>query len=381
MNSKERVLAAIEHREPDRVPLGYGAWREVSEALCSHLGVDPACDWSHWQVYPEALLQRLHVDIRIVRATYIGPDPSYFEDGSYIDMWGIRQSKDNYPIGNPLSHATTPADIDAHPFPDPDALDYAHYAERLDQFEEYAVCGGDWSPFFTMALETMGTEQFLVAMHTMPDVAHALLQRTADYYLETTGRMFEAARRPDGTSRLDIFFMGDDYGTQRGPFVSHKDFCTFIAPHLERFYRLAKSYGLKVMHHSCGSVRGLLPDLIALGADVLDPVQVRAKGMEPAALKRDFGTRITFHGSIDTQQTLPQGTPADVRAEVLDRLDHMAPGGGFILSGSQDYISDIPVENIAAIYDTAYEYGGIRAIEAPSVASEGAEHTKRVARD
>ena len=109
-------------------------------------------------------------------------------------MWGIHQSKENYPIGNPLANATSAAEILAHPFPDPDALDYEHYAARCEQFEDYAVCGGDWSPFFTMALEMMGTEQFLVAMRTMPEVAHAVLQRTADYYYETTRRMFEAAR-------------------------------------------------------------------------------------------------------------------------------------------------------------------------------------------
>ena len=357
MKSKQRVLTVIDHREPDRVPLGYGAWREISEALCEYLSVDPTCDWSHWQVYPEALLQRLHVDLRIVRATYIGPPAQTFEDGSYLDMWGIHQSKDNYPIGNPLAHATTVADVFGYTFPDPDALDYEHYAARCEKFEDYAVCGGDWSPFFTMALELMGTEQFLVALRTMPEVAHALLQRTADYFYETTRRMFEAAQRPDGSSWLDIFFMGDDYGTQRGPFVSHRDFDTFIAPHLKRLYGLAKRHGLKVMHHSCGSVRKLLPDLIALGVDVLDPVQVRAAGMGAAGLKRDFGDRVTFHGSIDTQQTLPTGSPTDVRAEVLDRLQHLAPGGGFILSGSQDYISDIPLENIVAIYDTAFECG------------------------
>ena len=111
------------------------------------------------------------------------------------------------------------------------------------------------------------------------------------------------------------------------------------------------------MHHSCGSVRKLLPDLIELGVDVLDPVQVRATGMDAAGLKRDFGDRVTFHGSIDTQQTLPAGSPIDVRAEVLDRLQQVAPGGGFILSGSQDYISDIPLENIVMIYDTAIECG------------------------
>jgi len=355
MNSKQRVLTAIAHQEPDRVPLGYGAWREVSEKLCAYLNVDPTCEYSHFQDFPEALLQRLHVDIRVVRAKYLGPLPQTFPDGSYVDLWGIVQSKENYPIVHPLAHAATVADVEAYPFPDPDAFDYEHYGEQCERFEEYGVCGGDWSPFFTIALELMGTEQFLMALRLMPDVAHALLTRITDYYLETSRRMFEAAR-----GKLDIFFMGDDYGTQAGPFMSRRDFHTFIVPHLKRLYDLAKSYGLKVMHHSCGSVRAHLPDMIALGLDVLDPVQVRAAGMDIVELKRDFGDRIAFHGSMDTQCTLPMGTLEDVRAEVLHRLQHIAPGGGFILSGSQDYISDIPLENIVTIYDTAYECGTYR---------------------
>jgi len=355
MNSKERVLKAIDHQEPDRVPLDFGAWREVSEALCQKLGLDATCEWSHFQEFPETLLQRLHIDLRVVRARYLGPPPRLLPDGSYFDMWGIHQSKENYPIGHPLAHATHVSDIEAYPFPDADAFDYEHYAEACERFEDYAVCGGDWSPFFTTALEMMGTEQFLVALRLMPDVAHALLTRIADYYYETSRRMFEAAR-----GKLDIFFMGDDYGTQRGPFISLEDFRQFVAPHLRRLYGLAKSYGLKVMHHSCGSVRALLPDLIELGMDVLDPVQVRAAGMDILALKQDFGARITFHGSIDTQRTLPMGSVEEVREEVLQRLRYVAPGGGFILSGSQDYISDIPLENIITVYDTAYEFGRYR---------------------
>lgn len=357
MNSKERVLKAIDHQEPDRVPLGYGAWREISEALCRRLELDPACEWSHWQEYPEALLQRLQVDIRVMRARYIGPPNAELPDGSYIDIWGIVQSKENYPVVHPLAHATSVADIDVHPFPDPDAFDYEHYREQCERFEEYAVCGGDWSPFFTMALEIMGTEEFLVALHTMPDVAHALLSHVAGYYYETSRRMFDAA---DG--KLDIFFMGDDYGTQIGPFMSRQHFRTFVLPHLQRLYGLAKSHGLKVMQHSCGSVRAVLPDLIDLGLDVLDPIQVRAAGMEVVGLKRDFGAKITLHGSMDTQDTLPNGTVEDVRQEVLHRLRHVAPGGGFILSGSQDYISDISLDNILTIYQTAAEYGSYAAL-------------------
>ncbi|MCP4166640.1 MAG: hypothetical protein GY759_12215 [Chloroflexi bacterium] len=352
MNAKERVLKAIDHQEPDRVPLGYGAWREISEGLCEKLSLDPTCGWNHWQEYPEALLQYLNVDLRIVRARYLGPPPIELEDGSHIDMWGVVQSAENYPVVHPLAHITSVAEVDAYPFPDPDAYDYESYSEQCARFGEYAVCGGDWSPFFTYALEMMGTEEFLLALYTMPAVAHRLLTRITDFYYETSRRMFEAAK-----GNLDIFFMGDDYGTKIGPFMSPEHFRTFVVPQLERLYGLAKSYDLKIMQHSCGSVRAVLPDLIDLGVDVLDPIQVGAVGMDVAGLKRDFGDVVTFHGSIDTQGTLPNGTTEDIRREVLHRLQHVAPGGGFILSGSQDYIEDISLENIIAIYETANEFG------------------------
>ncbi len=352
MTSKERVLRTIDHQEPDRVPLDYGAWRKVSERLCEYLNVDPTGAYSHFQDFPEALMQRLHVDIRTVRAKYVGPPLEKLPDGDYIDRWGIRHGTTGYPVGHPLAHAATVADIEAYPFPDPDAFDYEHYGEQCERFGEYAVCGGDWGPFFTLSLELMGTEQFLIAIRTMPEVAHALMTRMADYYYETSRRMFEAAK-----GKLDIFFMGDDYGTQTGPFMSPRDFRTFVVPHLKRVFDLAKSYDLKVMLHSCGSVRAFLPDMIPLGLDILDPIQVRAADMDIVRLKQDFGDRITLHGSIDTQRTLPMGTPEEVRCEVLHRLEHIAPGGGLIISGSQDYIGDIPVENIVTIYDTVYEYG------------------------
>jgi uroporphyrinogen decarboxylase len=352
MRSKERVLMAMNHQEPDRVPMDYGALYSVTQRLCEYLGVDPTYNPGSYQCYPEALLQRLHVDIRIVRPHYLGPSAKPLPDGGYVDGWGVVISKEGYPIGHPLAEAQTVADIYAHPFPDPDAYDYEHYGELCDQFADYAVCGGDWSPFFTWSLELMGTEQFLLSLRERPEVANALLTRVADYYFETTRRMFEAAK-----GKIDIFFMGDDYGTQRCPFVHPRDFRTFMIPQLTRLYGLAKSYGLKIMQHSCGSVRPMLEDLLAIGLDALDPVQVRAEGMEMSGLKRDFGDRLTFHGSIDTQHTLPLGTPEDVRLEVLDRLRVAAPGGGLILCGSQDYIADIPLENIVTLYDTAFEYG------------------------
>ena len=109
MRPKERVLMAIDHQEPDRVPLDYGAWREVSERLCQHLGVDPTCDYDHYWHFPEALMQRLHVDVRVVRAKSIGPAPRATPDGGAINAFGVHQSPDGYPIGHPLADATTVA--------------------------------------------------------------------------------------------------------------------------------------------------------------------------------------------------------------------------------------------------------------------------------
>ena len=352
MTGKQRVLAAVAHQEPDRVPLDFAGLPGVVAALCRYLSVDPANPSTTYQSYPEARLERLHVDIRIVRAADLGPPAVRTPEGGYFDLWGVEISPQGYPIGHPLVHATTVADIVAYRFPDPDAYDYEHYAEQCERHEPYAICGGDWSPFFTWSLELMGTERFMTNLHERPEIVHALLDRVADYYCTTTKRMFEASH-----GRLDIFFMGDDYGMQQGPFLSPRHFREFVFPRLKRLYDLGKAHNLKIMQHSCGSVRAILPDLIALGLDVLDPVQSRAAGMNPAELKRDFGDRITFHGTLDLQGTLPLGTVADVRQEVLDRIAQVAPGGGLILGGSQDYLADVPLENIIAVYDTAYEYG------------------------
>jgi uroporphyrinogen decarboxylase len=131
-----------------------------------------------------------------------------------------------------------------------------------------------------------------------------------------------------------------------------------MKPNVKRFVDLGKQVGLKVMLHSCGGVREILPDLIEIGMDALNPVQVDAAGMEPAALKRDFGDRICFHGAIDHQHILPNGTVDEVRAEVRRIIDIMEPGGGYCLAASHDLLlAEFPLENIVAMYDEGFEYG------------------------
>ncbi len=146
-------------------------------------------------------------------------------------------------------------------------------------------------------------------------------------------------------------YFGNDFGTQRGLVISPAMWKEFMRKPLKRFYDVSHEYGCKVMQHSCGAIRDIIPWLIEDGVDVLDPIQVAASGMELTGLARDFGKDLCFHGGVDTQRTLPFGSVADVRAEVRSYLDFARADGGYILGGSQSFIEDIPSENILAMYD------------------------------
>ena len=347
MTSRERVLAAIEHRTPDRVPVDYWAHRPVTERVMAALGVQDF----------EAMLTRLGVDLRNVRgaARYIGPEHHVLPDGRECNVWGVPLgSSGTYAskvTGAPLASATTVAEVERHaPFPDPNWWDYAPIADACAAAGHHAVMGGAWSPFFCQAMYVMGMQELLEAMASRPAVAEALLTRIADFYLESSRRHFEAAR-----GRMDIYFMGDDYGGQTGPLISLSMFRRFIKPHLARHFALAHDFGLKVMLHSCGSVHAFIPDLLEIGMEALDPVQVRALDMSAEKLAAEFGADLCFHGSIDTQQTLPFGTADDVRAEVRSRLE-LFPHGGLICGPSQEFMADVPTGNILALYEAAGAY-------------------------
>jgi uroporphyrinogen decarboxylase len=257
-----------------------------------------------------------------------------------------------YAVENPLSHVSSVADVEAYPWPTADMWDYDVYAAECERFSEYAVLGGGWCWFFDAACDLVGMEKWMMMLIEQPDLCHAILRKTSDFFHESTRRMLERAG-----DQTDIFFTGDDYGTQRGPMLSLGMWRRFVRPHVERIYGLARRHGLKVMQHSCGSVGAFLPDLIECGLNILEPVQVRARGMKAQELARQFGGRLAFHGSIDTQQTLPFGTPDEVRREVRDRIETFKPYGGFTIAPSQHLMPEIPTENIVAMYEAAWEYG------------------------
>jgi uroporphyrinogen decarboxylase len=342
MTPKERFLATVRRQPVDRPCVDYEANADVTDALCGRLGLPDL----------EALRKALGSDLRnlVSAAPYTGEPFPPMPDGAPRDYLGIPDSRGTYSstvYEPPLACAETVADVEAHRWPNPDDFDYSGLRAMCESFSDYAVCGGAWSPILCTAMHLTGMVEFFELMAARPAVAEAILEHLCEFFHGYSCRYFEATR-----GALDVFFMGDDFGLQTGPMFSGAMFRRFLLPRLKRLYAQAKDCGLLVMMHSCGGIRPFIPDLIEAGVDILDPVQVRAAGMDIEGLKRDFGSDLTFHGSIDTQQTLPRGSVGDVEAEVRSRLDLFGEGGGFICCGSQHYMIDIPLENLLAIYRT-----------------------------
>lgn len=341
MTSRERVFQAIEHQPTDRAPADYGAHRSVTERLIEKLGVADE----------EELLQALNVDMRRVFLDYSQPDTGPDRDGYYRTMWGTRYRRDEqgqaYDWIPPFHEDTTLEDVLAHPWPDPDALDYSNVLPQCEKyFGHYATFGAPWSPFFHEVGWLIGQENFFIWMITKAEVVQAIIDGVVNYEVEVTRRFLEAAG-----GKLDITYFGNDFGTQRGLTISPPMWQRFFRQPLKRFFDVSHDYGCKVMKHSCGAIRDIIPWMIEDGVDLLDPIQVRAEGMEFSRLVRDFGGRLTFHGAVDTQHTLPFGTVEEVRAQVRFYLDLTRERGGYILCGSQEFIEDIPLDNILAMYD------------------------------
>jgi uroporphyrinogen decarboxylase len=359
MDSRERVITAVAHREPDRVPVDFWALSEVSARLRAHLALQSQ----------EDLLKYLHVDLRVIEGpSFVGQEMAARADGSVQDLWGVwRKPQVVGRAGasgtymevseSPLARATTVVDIEAYPgWPSPDWWDYSGLRKECVSYEAYAVVNAgdrkDRTAQLKPAMYLRGMEQFLLDLQENPAIAEAIIAHIVDYFLEYNRRVFEAAQ-----NKIDIFMMGDDFGMQQGPIVSPAMWRRYFRRGFHAFIELAHSFGVKVMHHTCGSVRALIPDFIEAGLDILQSIQPRAARMDLAELKRELGRDLCFHGSIDIQHTLPFGTPDDVRREVLQRMQAGKPGGGFIIGPAHNIQFDTPTENIIAMYEACLEYG------------------------
>jgi uroporphyrinogen-III decarboxylase len=354
MTSRQRVLAAFAHQEPDRVPCWLGASPEWKALARAHLGLPD----------DEALLVYLGDDLRRVFSRYAGPDHAHptknltHPNATYRTPFGIERYGYGYgmPLHSPLKHVRSVAEVEAYPWPDPEWIEVSHIREEALKWERrYAILGGEWSPFWHDAIDLLDFDGLIYNMYDRPEVVDAVMDHIASYYLAVSRRIFEAAG-----DAIDIFFIGNDFGAQSGPMISPRLFRRFILPHLKRFVDLGHEYGKLVLLHCDGSIRHFIPDMIAIGLDGLQSVQPYCSGMELRGLKRDFGDKLTFVGCIDTQ-ALIEGTAEDARRLTLETLEIMMPGGGFIASPSHDYLlPETPVENVIIMYETIKEHGWYR---------------------
>ncbi|MFV2067527.1 MAG: uroporphyrinogen decarboxylase family protein [Pirellulales bacterium] len=344
MNSRERVLAAFAHEEPDRVP----AWCGASDALWAKAKRELQLD-------DERLRIRFGDDFRRVFARYTGPAFDLSPKATCRTPFGVERAGLGY--GQPLSHPLAGAsmrEVHAYPWPDPawQAVSSIH-TEAAAHGGRYAILGGDWSPFWHDAIDLMGMENVCLKMFDEPEMVDAVLGHLVDYYVATSQRIFDAA-----AGGIDIFFIGNDFGSQRGPLLSQAMFRRFILPHLRRFVELGHAYGLLVMLHCCGGFAELIPALIEIGMDGLHAIQPSCRGMDLARLKADFGGTILFNGAIDSHHVLINATPALVKEKTREVLDIMKPGGGYVAGASHDTIlEETPLENVLAMFDAIAEFG------------------------
>jgi len=339
LTPRERVLTAFAHEQPDRPPAWCGASPEFWEKAKRALGLDD-----------EGLLLRFGDDFRRVFAEYAGPDFPLSKGAVYRTVFGIERQGMGYgqPMSHPLADATLAA-IHDYPWPDPAWMDVSHIRDEAESYhDEFAILGGDWSPFWHDLIDLLGMENVYLNMYREPDLVDAVLDHLVDYYAAVSLRIFEEAARA-----IDIFFIGNDFGAQTGPLLSPELFDRFMLPHVRRFIDLGHNYGLKVQLHCCGGFAPLIPSMIDAGLDALHAIQPGCTGMDLRTLKTEFGDQIVFNGAIDSQHVLIDGTPQTVREKTRQVLEIMAPGGGYVAGASHDSIlEETPVENVVAMFDT-----------------------------
>jgi uroporphyrinogen decarboxylase len=348
MDHRERVMAAMRHEEPDRVPFFYRDVPEVEERLRRDLGLADR----------EALLRAFDIDFRWVAPHYVGPPLEDAAAGLRRDIYGVKSryvhsETGGYwePVAFPLAGVEDAAALDDHPWPRIEWFDFSGLEAQCRAFAGYALMTAPAyaspSPLGVVQ-NLLGIERAMMDMALRPEFLEALFDRVVSFQAEYVERMLSAAG-----GRIDFFRIGDDFGTQRALLFSEAHWRRFLRPVLVRLSTIARRHGAFYYHHSCGAIRPLIPALIEAGVDVLDPVQVKAHGMAPGGLKAQFGGRLVFSGGVDEQELLPRGTPDDVRRGVRDLLDVMAPGGGFFIGPTHNFQSDIPTANIVAMYDAA----------------------------
>jgi uroporphyrinogen decarboxylase len=400
MNSRERVLTTLQHKEPDRVPIDLGGMRSTGitaiayNRLLDHLGIDGvakiADTGQQLANVEEPVRKRFHVDVAaldMVSTNWVRQDcawqPWTLSDGSscwvpvtfnpVLDIngdWVIRNAQGRItarmPKGgyyfdglvHPLEHVETIGELDLlaerwQPLSN-EVLDYLHdTAKDLYENSEYAIMGGFGGSFLESGQGLRGWGNFMMDLALRPDFTEHLLDLLLEGYVRNVKLYIEAVG-----DYVQLINVGGDLGTQNGPQVSTEMYLHYMQPRQAKFWRtIHEQSDMYIFIHSCGGIYPLIPGLIDAGVDVINPVQTSAVGMDPVRLKREFGNDVTFWGGgCDTQEVLGNATPQIIRKHVQDRIRIFAPGGGFVFNQIHNIQVNVPPENVVAMFDAAYEF-------------------------
>jgi uroporphyrinogen decarboxylase len=344
LTSRERVSLALAHQQPDRVPMGHIGrfYIDTVPRLESYLGVKGE----------DEIRDRLGLDDRALRLTWQVEDAN--GSGKFRSLWGGVESPKGHAVpyaagygARPLRDAATIADVEAFAWPDPDDFSIEELTpERRIHLQSLSVMSPSLPPIFCTLCELMGMDVALMNLLLAPSVVEAALVRIAEISLELERRTLDTYG--DLLHQIRIW---DDVADKRGMLFRPDLWRRLLRPHLAEAFALAKSRSVFVHYHCCGVMHEIIPDLIDIGMDILEPCQVHLPGMEPERLKREYGQHITFWGAVNTQHTLPFGTPNEVRCEVRERVRVLGRGGGYVLSPDHSLMPDVPVQNIVALYD------------------------------
>jgi uroporphyrinogen decarboxylase len=361
MKHRDRVLTALSHEQPDRCPMQISFTPEFADRLRADLkarGVTLGSVGARAVHNPHGggntyELERILGEDMLL--TSVGWANSYYQGSeSYTDEWGVQWRAAPYetPFGtgyytemvaHPLADETA---LSRYRPPDPERPELYHDAAwTLEHFkDEYWIVGVTVTTIWETAWALRGYEQLMIDMATQPDLAEAILDIPYQYHLTAARKLVEMG--------VDMIWLGDDVGAQNAMLMSPAMWRRFLKPRLASFIASIKGINpaLKVAYHSDGCIWPIIPDLIEIGLDVLNPIQPAS--MDPAEMKRKYGDKLCFWGTIDEQHTLPFGTPADVVAEVRQRLDTVGAGGGLIIGPTHHVQLDTPLENFWAMVDT-----------------------------
>jgi uroporphyrinogen decarboxylase len=395
MNSRERVLCALNHQRPDRLPIDLGGTRQSGIAasayhrLKAHLGLSsPTRVFDLYQMLAEVerpVMERFGADVvglyrpevafgirnegwkpwRLFDQTPVevpgGFQPRTEPDGSLVLLRGhepiASMPRDGFYFDR-LEKYPGAAHVDVVGFKPPllTAEHCGHYraqARALYEHTDFAIAAPLGPPYeLFYGLGTGDFESWMITLASEPDYVHALYEKLTDAWIENLKRFIDAVE-----GRVQVLQVCDDFGMQTGPFLSVEMFRRLIMPHYQRGMTwIKRNTPMKVMLHSDGAILPLIPSLIEMGIDILNPVQTSAAGMGAARLKSEFGDRLVFWGgSLDCQKTLPYGTPEEVAAEVRRHVQAFAPGGGYVFAPVHNIQPGVPAANVVAMFDAARE--------------------------